>query len=121
MRKVEREKVPEMSDTISYHKLNRLTEGKDEMHARAIEVAARDINSAEESIRRGLADIEWRCEQVAARLAARQHLNSLGEFQRTPVEVDQAIARREQAWQMLGLILSEEEVRSLMATAERGE
>jgi hypothetical protein len=101
-------------DRISFRQTDTLTEGKDPMLARAIEVAIRDINSAESSISSKLGSLQSRLNYVREHLDKSLNLNNLGEFQSLPGDIDMLIAQRQQAWQLLGAILSEDEIKSLL-------
>lgn len=105
-----------MSERITYSQIDELTTGKDRQMARLIEQACHDINTAEQSIQSKLAWVEDTVARVRRQLAAGQGLNSMGEFQRTPAELDMAIAARQAAWQLLGRMVGPEAA-SALATA----
>ena len=98
---------------ISYQARNTVIEGKDDMLARVIETAIRDINYTEEQITAGIGSLVRHAEQVQHNLDRGYGLNELGEFQTRTVDIDRHIATRHQAWQTLGLVLSENDLKVL--------
>jgi len=106
-----------MSERITYTQVEKLTEGKDRTMARLIEQTCEDINRAEERIRTLLAQVASIAERVQRALDEGGRMNSLGEFQRTPAELDLAIAARQSAWETLGRLVGEEAANALAAGA----
>jgi hypothetical protein len=101
------------TDAISFTQLAGLIEGQDRTMARLIEQTVSDINRAEQKIRDNLSFLLSTAERVKLALDSGAGLNSLGEFQRTPMEIDMAIAARAQGWTTLGRLIGDEAANKL--------
>ena len=104
-------------DRITYRQLRQLIDGRDRRAAHAIENAARGVNAAEQAIRRDAALIRARLSEIKQRLDRGLSLNDLGELQRTPADLDRAVAVRQHHWQVLGALLTDAELASLQPGA----
>ena len=115
------------ADRFSYRFIAALTESiaptgsKDANSIRrshAAEVALRGINNAEYKIASGLQTIRSRAEMIETKLDNGYRLNDLGEFQGIPAEVDQAIVARQSYFDVLAVLLTEDELEHVMAEAK---
>jgi hypothetical protein len=104
-------------DRITHRQLRQLTDGRDGPAARAVENAARGVNAAEHAIRQNAAMIRDKLGEIEQRLDVGLSLNDLGELQRTPADLDRAVALRQHHWQVLAALLTEAELRSLQPAA----
>ena len=86
---------------------------KAERHA--IYLALSGIQRAEETIRSAAQWIRDDLDRIDDQLGTDMRLNSLGELQRKPVELDMAIALREAHWQTLGALLTKDELDAFIA------
>ena len=100
-------------DRITHRQLGRLTDGRDQPAAHAIENAARGLNAAESAIRQTAAMIRAKLAEIDQRLDHGLSLNDLGELQRTPADLDRAVTLRQHHWKVLGALLTEAELDSL--------
>jgi hypothetical protein len=102
---------------ITYDQLSQLIDGRDRPAAHAIDTAARGINTAERTIRQVTAMIRAKLTDIEQRLDHGLNLNELGELQRMPADLDRAITLRHAHWQVLGALLTENEMTSLQPRA----
>jgi hypothetical protein len=102
---------------ITYDQLSQLIDGRDRPAAHAIDTAARGINTAERTIRQVTAMIRAKLTEIEQRLDHGLNLNELGELQRMPADLDRAITLRHAHWQVLGALLTETEMTSLLPRA----
>lgn len=113
-------------ERFSYKFIGQFTESlvsdqNDERHrAHAVETALRGINDAEYKIAAGIQTIESRARRIQFKLDEGFRLNDLGEFQSAPTEVDQAIVTRQAFFDMLAVLLTEDELAEVMAEAKKG-
>jgi len=75
-----------------------------------IYLALNGIDNAEETIRGAARWIRTDLDRIERNLDGDMSLNSLGELQRKPVEVDMAIALRDAHWKVLGALLTKGEM-----------
>lgn len=77
------------------------------------------LRSGESSIRDRVRWIRDRCNDIEKALDSDEASGAFLEFQRTPMDVDMLLAKRQNAWQMLAALLTEDEMNMLLA-ARRG-
>jgi flagellar biosynthesis chaperone FliJ len=105
-------------DRITYDQLRQLIDGRDRPAAHAIDNAARGVNATEHAIRQITAMIRAKLTEIEHRLDHGLSLNELGELQRMPADLDRAITRRHAHRQVLGILLTETEMKSLQPAQE---
>jgi hypothetical protein len=104
-------------DRITYDQLSQLTGGRDRPAAHAIDNAVRGVNTTERTIREITGMIRAKLTEIEQRLDHGLSLNDLGELQRMPADLDRAITLRHAHWQVLGALLTETEMTSLLPRA----
>lgn len=75
--------------------------------------AARGVKTTEHAIRHTTAMIRAKLTEIEQRLDHGLSLNEPGELQRMPADLDRAITCRHAHWQVLGILLTETEMKSL--------
>ena len=105
-------------DRITCDQLSRLIDGRDRPTAHATENAARGVITTEHAIRHTTAMIRAKLTEIEQRLDHGLSLNERGELQRMPADLDWAITRRHAHWQVLGILLTETEMKSLQPAQE---
>jgi hypothetical protein len=100
---------------ITYTQIDALTKGMDRTMANMVERTCLAVNSVEENLAGKLAYMADTMDRVQRALAAGRYLNSLGEFQRQPAEIDQLIAARSIHWHNLGALIGSDLADALAA------
>ena len=101
-------------DRITYDQLSQLIDNRDRATAHAIDTAARGVNATERTIRQVTGMIRAKLTEIEGRL---DHGLNLDELQRLPADLDRAITLRQAHWQVLGALLTENEMTSLQPRA----
>ena len=101
-------------DRITYDQLSQLIDNRDRATAHAIDTAARGVNATERTIRQVTGMIRAKLTEIEERL---DHGLNLDELQRLPADLDRAITLRQAHWQVLGALLTGNEMTSLQPRA----
>ncbi len=108
-----------MNERISFRQMGELVDAREDRNVQhALDIALRGINHTEESIQARIRSIRSVLDDIERKVAAGYQLNDLGELQSRGMDLDVAVIKNHQHWEMAAALLTEEELATIRPSAK---